>query len=74
MQQVQTLLSEDSIVVDSALCLGMGSLERADLAPLPSCTLDPDSWDSVSFCPVASGRERNVFRDGVDLPAGEIHY
>jgi hypothetical protein len=58
-QQVQTLLSEDSIVVDSALCLGMGSLERADLRPLPSCTLDPDSWDSVSFCPVASGRQRN---------------
>lgn len=58
-QQVQTLLSEDSIVVDSTLYLGIGSLERADLRPLPSCTLDPDSWDLVSFCPVASSRPCN---------------
>jgi hypothetical protein len=58
-QQIHTLLSEDSIVVDNALCLGIGSLERAHMGPLPGGSLDPDSWDAEYFPSVGSGRQRN---------------
>jgi hypothetical protein len=58
-QQIHTLLSEDNIVVNNALCLSIGSLEHANMGPLPGGCLDPDSWDAVYFPSVGSGRQRN---------------
>lgn len=67
------ICSRESIFIDNALCLGLGSLEESNLTPLPGWTssnIEDDttdyqnlSWssqeDTMRFKPVAKGRKRN---------------
>lgn len=70
----EVILSKDAIFVDEALCLGLGSMEMAELEPLSGrskttpkvkgkTTVNKLHWTELdkadSLTPVASGQNRN---------------